>query len=285
MNDSVWQATRKELIQAYIDSKQAFFCFTRPYKSAQTFVFTVVSPEPAAPASTMAYAKLLKGQIVNWFDYGVGDSFPWAPGTANPTKIATDADTNLSRGRQTNGVEDFVIEGISSTAKGFRVAYADGTTVSTDVDVVSAFSGNLEIRDPAALMAPPQCDSPVNLEGVLFEALKPVCAIEFLWDQKNVLKIGTLDEIPEGGAKSFLHASGDPRTDNRYKVPEGYAWRKQGMKDCDFVVVGSVEDTVILPITLIATDGGATVEVPKYIYLDVVMRLHGMSIDGVGRNV
>lgn len=283
MNDHIWQRTRNELLSAYEQSGQPYFCFTRPYKSTQQFTFTVVSPLPAA-APTMAYAKLLP-QRVNWFDYGVGDAIPWAPGTANPTKIATDSDTNLSNGRHTNGVEDFVIEGMSASAKSFRVAYAAGTTVSTDVDVKSAFIGDLIIKDPAALMSPPQCDSPVNLEGVLFEALKPVCAVSFLWDTKNILKIGTLDEVPEGGAKSFLHASGDPRTDNRYKVPEGYAWRKTGLKDSDFVVIGEITDTVVIPISLIDPDGGAAVATPEFIYLDVEYRLHGLSIDGVGRNI
>lgn len=285
MNDSIWQRTRNELLAAYEASGAAYYCFTRPYKSSQQFTWEIVSPVPAG-AATIAYAILNKGQKVNWFDYGEGDTMPWAPGTTNPTKIATASDTNLSRGRQTNGVEDFVIESISSTSKGVRIAYPADTTDSTDVDVINAFIGNLGIKDPGALMSPPQVDSPFNLEGVLFEALKPVCAISFLWDQKNLLKIGTLDEIPEGGAKSFLHASGDPRTDNRYKVPEGYAWRKQGLKDCDFVVVGEITDTIVMPITLVPLDGTTTpVVAPSFLYNDVVMRLHGMSIDGVGRNV
>lgn len=284
MNDQIWQRTRNELLKAYEDSGAAYYCFTRPYKSAQPFVWEIVSPVPAG-AATMAYAVLNRGQKVNWFDYGEGEAMSWAPGTTNPTKIATASDTNLSRGRQTNGTEDFVIESISASCKGSRIAYAAGTTTSTDVDVINAFIGNFEVRDPGALMAPPQFDSPFNLEGVLFEAIKPVCAISFLWDQKNLLKIGTLDEIPEGGAKSFLHASGDPRTDNRYKVPEGYAWRKQGLKDCDFVVVGEITDTIVVPITLVTTDGAGAARVPELFYTDVVVRLHGMAIDGVTRNV
>jgi hypothetical protein len=282
--NSLWMRARNELLAAYDASGQPYYATTRPYKSTQVFTFTVVSPLPVG-AVTMAYAKLLKGQRVLWFDYGVGDAMPWAPGTVNPTKIATDADTNLSRGRQTNGVEDFVIEAMSATHKATRVAYASGTTVSTDVDVQNMFIGNLATMDPAALFAPPQVQSPFNLEDSLLDAIRGNCSIQFLWDSKSVLPIGTLDEIPEGGAKSFLRASGDPRTDNRYKVPEGYTWRKQGIKDCDFVVIGEIEDTVIVPISLVATDGGATIEVPQSIFVDLTFRLHGIAIDGVGRNV
>lgn len=286
--NSLWMRARNELLKAYDDSQQPYYATTRPYKSTQTFTFTVVSAQPSAGVVTMAYAKLLKGQRVNWFDYGVGAAFPWAPGTINPTKIATDADTNLSRGRQTNGVEDFVIEAISATHKDTRVAYASTVSAATnDNDVKDMFIGNIATMDPGALFAPPQVQSPFNLEDSLFDAVRGNCSINFLWDSKSTIPIGTLDEIPEGGAKSFLRASGDPRTDNRYKIPEGYLWRKQGVKDCDFVVVGEIEDTVIVPISLVATDGALSgaLPVPQFIYVDIAVRLHGIAIDGVGRNV
>ena len=110
---------------------------------------------------------------------------------------------------------------------------------------------------------------------------RPVCLPTWRLSRK----IGRLDEIPEGGAKSFLRASGDPRTDNRYKVPEGYLWRKQGQPDSEFVVIAVVEDDVVIPITLSTPDGGTTAEVPEFLYADMTIRLHGMAVRPIGQNV
>lgn len=282
--DQLWMRARDELLAAYHKSNQPYYATTKPYISSQTFVFDVVDALPAGGA-TMAYAVLRKGQEITFFDYGVGSQMPWAPGTANQTKTATDADTNLSQGRRTNGVDDYCIEAMSCTHKASRVAYPADTTAATDRDVIEAFIGNKIVMDPAASMMPAQVQSPFNLEDAISDAVRSVTSIAFEWDRERTIKIGRLDELPEGGAKSFLRASGDPRTDNRYKVPEGYLWRKQGQPDSEFVVIAVVEDTVVIPITLSAPDGGDTVEVPDFLYADFTIRLHGMAVRPIGQNV
>jgi hypothetical protein len=289
--DSLFQRARDELISTYDASGQPYYATTKPYKSTLSFVWTVVSPEPAAGPFTMAYAKLEQGQEIEWFSYGVGDAMAWAPGTINPTKIADESDTNLSKGRRTNGVDDFVIEGISATHKTNRIFYPDQggppvvpPTVSTDAEVLDAFRGNLPVVDPGGVLLPAQIGSPFNLEDEVFEAIKPQCAIEFEWDRSKVIKIGTLDEIPEGGAKSFLHASGDPRTDNRYKIPEGYLWRKQGRSDSEFVVRGTIERTLVMPIFLVTPDSGALTKLPAFFYTDISVRLHGLAVAEISQN-
>jgi len=284
MNDQLWMRARDELLAAYHASNQPYYATTKPYISSQTFVFDVVNALPAV-TPTIAYAVLRKGQEITFFDYGVGSQMPWAPGTANQTKTATDADTNLSQGRRTNGVDDYCIEALSCTHKASRVAYAPGTTAATDQSVIQAFIGNRIVMDPAASMMPAQVQSPFNLEDAISDAIRSVTSISFEWDRERIIKIGRLDEIPEGGAKSFLRASGDPRTDNRYKVPEGYLWRKQGQPDSEFVVIAVVEDDVVVPITLSAPDGGAANAVPLFLYADMTIRLHGMAIRPIGQNV
>jgi len=253
---------------------QPYEAKTKPYKSSQQFQYNVVDALPGS--AVMAHAILRVNFLVTWFSYKLGDALPYGPAGVN--RIAVESDTNLSKPRQTNGVEDMVIEGISATAKSLRVEYTTTIFTGTDPDDIAAYLGTRAIFDPASLMAPPQMFSPFNLEVPLFEAMKPITAIEFEWDRRRVEKIGTLDEIPEGGAKSFLRASGDPRTDNRYRIPEGYMWRREGQPDSEFIVRGTVAEAVVVPISLIATQGGSTLQKPNNLYLDVTVRLHGLAL-------
>lgn len=265
---------KTKLIQQYNAMNQPYEAKTKPYKSSQQFQFNIVDAFPGT--ATMAHAILRANTIVTWFAYKLGDTIPFGP--SGVTRVAVESDTNLSKPRQTNGVEDLVIEGISATCKSARVQYTTTIFTGTDPDDIAAYIGTRALYDPAALASPPQLWSPVNGEMVLFEAMKPLTAIEFEWDRRRVEKIGTLDEIPEGGAKSFLHASGDPRTDNRYRIPEGYLWRREGQPDSEFIVRGTVAEAVVVPISLIATQGGATLQTPQSLFIDVTIRLHGLAL-------
>ena len=275
MADPTFVTQKTKLITQYNALNQPYEAKTKPYKSSQQFIWNVVDPFPAV-TPTMAHAILRQNTQVTWFGYKLGDNIPF--GIPGVTRTALESDTNLSKPRQTNGVEDMVIEGISATCKSARVAYAAGVPAVTDVDDISAYAGGRAIYDPAALGTPPQLWSPFNSEMVLFEAMKPLTAIEFEWDRRRVEKIGTLDEIPEGGAKSFLHASGDPRTDNRYRIPEGYLWRREGMPDSEFITRGTVAEAVVVPISLVALIGGAVLIVPTQLFIDVTIRLHGLAL-------
>lgn len=291
--DVVTGATRRSLINEYADRKLVFRATTRPYKSRLPFRWTVVNAltPSGATTPTVAFAVLRSGQEQEFFSYGVGQSIPYTNGQ---TKISTDSDTNQSNARNTNGIEDFVIESISASCSGVRVEYpaADPSLVAlvaagvSDDDVFAAFRGLREIVDPGTLIAPPQATSPFNLEGALYEGLKPNCAIQFQWDRTGIIPIGTLDQIPEGGAKSYLHASGVPDTQNRYRVPEGYAWRQKARPDGDFVARANVTDAVVSPINLISLAGqSATVNaVPSFMYLDVELRVHGLGLSQIGMN-
>ena len=236
---------------------------------------------------TVAFAVLRSGQEREFFSFGVGTAVPFTNAT---TKIATDSDTNQSNSRNTNGIEDFVIESISASCSGVRVEYlaADAQVVAlglTDDDVIAAFRGGRELVDPGTLIAPPQATSPFNLEGALYEGLKSNCAIEFQWDRTGIIPIGTLDQIPEGGAKSYLHASGVPDTANRYRIPEGYAWRQKARPDGDFVTRATITDAVVCPLNLIPPAGvGSVNSVPAFLYSDVEIRVHGLGLSQIGQN-
>jgi hypothetical protein len=272
--DITFATQKTKLISQYNALNTNYEAKTKPYKSSQQFTWNVVDPFPAT--ATMAHAVLRLNFLVTWFGYKLGDNISYGP--PGVTRIAVESDTNLSKPRQTNGVEDMVIEGISATCKSARLDYSTTVFTGTDTDDIAAYLGGRPIYDPAALASPPQLWSPFNSEMVLFEAMKPMTAIEFEWDRRRVEKIGTLDEIPEGGAKSFLHSSGDPRTDNRYRIPEGYMWRREGMPDSEFIVRGTVAEAVVVPVSLIAPTAGATLIKPNNLYIDITIRLHGLAL-------
>jgi hypothetical protein len=123
---------------------------------------------------------------------------------------------------------------------------------------------------------------------VFGEAIFPKLAIQFTWDRRNIIPIGTLDQIPEGGAKSYLHAHGVPETMNRYKIPEGYIWRRADKPDGDFAVQGLVTDPVLIPINNIAfaasVDPANLVQATQ-IFVDIALRVHGLGLNQPGANV
>ena len=273
---------RERLLSEY--GKLPYFrATTRPYKSKLPFTWSVADARPVGGPFTTAFAILRSNQTREFFGYGLGAAIPVTT-TATKANGATEADTNMGDPRNTNGTEDMVIESISASSSGIRVQYSDTDTqvvalALTDPDVIAAFKGLRAIVDPGTMIAPPQATSPFNLEDALFEGLKSVASVKFQWDRSGFIPIGTLDQIPEGAARSFLRASGDPRTDNRYKVPEGYAWRRKSLSAADFICQVSIVDPVVCPINLIAPAGqGATASVPQNLYQDVIMRVHGIAL-------
>lgn len=272
---------RSELLAKYNAVQRNYRARTRPYKSTVAFQANVPASESfptGGGGATMGHAVFKKMQQVEWFGYKIGDSIPWGPAQGD-TRPALEDDTNLSTARHTNGNEDFVIEGISMTCRNLRGAYPEDTYTGTDPDVVNAYVGKAVMYDPAAIAFPPQLMSPFNLESTLWTAIAPLISIDFQWDRTDSIKIGTADEIPEGGAKSFLRAVGDPRNDNRYRVPEGYLWRKQGDPGAEFVVVGTLREACVLPVSFVGIMGSDTVETTLTdLFCDITARLHGLAL-------
>ncbi len=125
-------------------------------------------------------------------------------------------------------------------------------------------------------------------KDALMTAIAPHIQIAFEWDRQRVEKIGTLDQIPEGAAKSFLRANGSPQTSERYRIPEGYLWRRDGQTDSEFVVRGRLLRSVLIPMSGIlfptAVAGTPTGRAPAIIQLDILTRLHGLSCKPPSRN-
>ncbi len=294
MNEPLFQTQRKKVIDAYKAAGEPFTASTKPYKSTVSWQFTQAN---VITASSVTWLIARQGQSLAWFGYKIGDVVPGNQNLSTPYRAATEADTNLSKARTTNGAEDFVIEGMSATNPTLRISYAtaDGGTpgaavatggIITDADVARAVVAGNAIFDPGALYVPPQLQSPFNLENGLYRALAPHISLEFEWDRGRIVKIGTLEQLPEGAANSYLRSVGEPSTNDRYRIPEGYLWRREGQPDCEFVTRGTLTEPVCVPILNVAIPSSVTpaVSVIGLAMLDVVVRLHGLSVKLPSRN-
>jgi len=285
MSDSkLFLTQRKAMIAAYEEAGQPFSASTKPYKSTVSWQWTGVNP---LVTSTVGWLVCRQGQRLEWFGYKISDPLP---GAQAAYRSATEADTNVSKARTTNGAEDFVIEGISASHSRTRINMSAAGTAGTltDADVVSANVGTTVLVDPAAIYSPPQVFSPFNLEDMLYRAMAPIVAVEFEWDRSKVVKIGTLEQLPEGAANSYLRSSGEPSTNDRYRIPEGYLWRREGQPDSEFIVRGFTTEAIAAPYLMVSqpnnTTTPATAAAISTVWLDCLIRLHGLSVKLPTRN-
>lgn len=281
---------RKLLIDGYVAKGGAFVAQTKPYKSTATIMFDVVDAYGGPPA-TMAHAVAARQQEVRWFDFAQGQNvndplagrgFP-APGSW----------TNQGKASETNGNADMVIEGISVSYRPPRFIY-DPTADAPPSPLSSAYVKTMYfgigspgadpvpvvVVDPAALASPPQLGSPFNLEQAIAAAIAPSLYLLLQWNKEQTEYIGSADEIPEGGARSYLRANGQPRVDNRYKIPEGYLWRHPGEVDSQFNVLGRLGEGLVVPLNAIPlfAQTPADITLPTKIAVDIVMRVHGIQL-------
>jgi hypothetical protein len=286
--DLGFSTTREEILSMYAKEGK-FVATTKPYKSIQTILFDIVDPYPAA-APVMAHAVASRGQELRFFSYAIGEGV--TDKLSGRSFNAPGSWTNQGKASETNGATDMVIEGISCTYRPARFLYeaaqivvvpqpANASVRSMYLGIGSASSDLVPplVGDPAALASPPQVGSPFNLEQVFASVISQALSVSFQWDREKTDFIGTLEEIPTGSASSYLRASGEPRTDNRYKIPEGYAWRKAGQPDSTFNAVVRLEESVVIPISLVPLFGSAAPPVlPSKIAVDIIMRLHGLNV-------
>jgi hypothetical protein len=282
----IFSSQRRRLLEAYKGANQEVVAHTIPYHSTGVIPFEVVN-WTTTPSPGVAFAVCRRNTSIQFFTYGVGQQVNLG-GTGN--KRATEAETNQAQGGKTNGAQDFVIEGIGFHCRGARQQFTGASLVSidalvTDPDLELVINGDVPFYDPAAIMSPPQLQSPFNLEQGMFQALLGQSSVQLLFDRKRVEKIGTLDLLPQAGAQSYLRANGSPESTNRYCIPEGYLWRKDGQADCDLQIDVVVQNTLVVPIsgTTLWNTGPADVT-PTTIWLEVVMRLFGLAIDMPSQN-
>ncbi len=297
---TLFRTQRSKLIDLYAKTKTPFDATTFPYTSTRPLVFNIVAPQPAGAGKVMAHAVARAGQQLVFFSYGSGNGITDGFGGQYN---ATNSDTNQTSANETNGGQDYVIEGISATCRSRRIQWPAGTCAGapvpiTDADLIAAYEGNIPgnsqplpvpIGDPAALMSPPQVDNPLNLSDMLYAKVAPLLSLQFQFDRERLFVIGNLDQIPEGGASPLLFSNGDARTDNRYRIPEGFLWRAAGQTDSVFQAIATLTQPVVIPIQLGALFGGTAAPqdgfpVPLRIAIDIKMRVHGLSVKMPSQN-
>lgn len=264
----MFQTAREKLLRTYDKAKADYIANTMPLHSTRTIKFDVVSSDVP---NNIAYAVARENQVIPFFDYGIGDNINLGP----LSTTARECETNLAEGKSTNGSSDFVIEGVGFGCRGARVVTDHDTPV--DPDALDACQGEAVLFDPGAIIAPAQVHSPFNLENGMFQALLGYLSLEFEWDRSRVEKLGVVDLLPQAGAASYLRANGEPASDNRYRIPEGYIWRRDGQPDSEFVARCRLDRAVVIPLNISVYPGDVPIA-PSAIYLEVVMRLFGLNL-------
>ena len=277
MEPALFKTQRQRVLDLYAKAGQPFIASTQPYHSTRAIRFEIVEEDYT---NGIAWAVAAANQTLDFFTYGVGDRIVLA--NANNFQ-ATEAETNLAKGKSTNGASDYVIEGVGLHSRAMLVEYASGSSplavTPTNQCVIDAVTGQTPIIDPAAIIMPPQGQSPANLEEPLFQAITPFLSLEFEWDRKRVEKLGVCDILPQAGAASYLRTNGEPRSDNRYQIPEGYVWRRDGEPDGEFAARVRLQRCIACPINLRALVSSATTfKGPEDIHLELVIRLYGLEV-------
>lgn len=273
-------AAYERLIKQYEAAGDDFQITTRPYYSSGAFRFDVDSRFGALAGAQRLGLLARAGQTIDLFSYALNGS---VQGVGLGARSANEADTNIAEAQETND-EDFAIEGISATARGVRLDYAISDEFAVAFPNVS--EGMVEalteatapIYDPASLIVPPEVGSPLNLQDTLFEALKPYVTLTESWNRKGGDHYGTLDQVPEGGAKSYLNASGEPTHHNFFRMPEGKIWRREGAnQDTKYVLKAELQQDVYVIVTqpdVVESDDQGLGDLGQ-IWLDWKLRLHG----------
>lgn len=281
----IWKTQREKLLDAYGVEGEDYILSTMPYHSAASLEFEVVEGDVN---QGVAIAVARKGQEINFFDFGRNQRITMG---ADAQHKVTRADTNLTKANSTNGASDFVIEGIGLSCRAARIRYEtnefdwpiSGST-PTDTDVLNALAGKAPVIDSASLFMPPQVQSPFNLENAPFQAALPFMSLLLNFDENTIKPLGTLDMLPQAGAASYLRANGEPSAENVFRIDEGYVWRREGQTDGEFYASVKTEEPLVMPITLCHPPGSTTEVIPDSIYLDIVMRVFGIEVEGVSQN-
>lgn len=276
----MFKTQRERLIEAYESEEEDYVLSTMPYHSVASLELTVENAD-----TTNGVCSLVADvQDVSWFDFGRGrqNITLGADNNHKPNR----ADTNLSKSKSTNGASDFVVEGFGMHCRAARALIESSGWPGQDPSAheVAAQAGNLPVFDPAALLLPPQVHSPFNLEQGLYGCILPFISIVVQFDENTIKPLGTADLFPQAGAASYLRTSGEPTSDNRFRIDEGYIWRRDGQTDGEFHVQGRVEEPVVIWCNLVTPPGGETPVAPCTIWLDLVMRVYGVEVEGLGQN-
>lgn len=275
---------REAAIHAWEKDGKPYLITSLPYFSRAALTASVVDAN-ITPGVNTALA-VFAPQEVTFFNYAKAD-------TRQDLGIqATESDTNLSQRRETNSNSDFVIEAISGFMANAYVGYSQAVIDALPSPVANPFAqqyllGRLPGRDPGSIYRPAQVNSPFNLQQELQSQLGPHTSLTIRSDDNSIQQIANLGNIGQGSGASYLLANGEPSPENRFRIPEGIIWRREGAgSDTKITFTAKLTKTVVVPLSLVvppASGDGAGI-VPESIKADWQLNLHGIQLREGSRN-
>lgn len=296
MSDSgaptLFNTKRTDLIEMYSKNGAPFLATTRGVHSVRSIKFDVVDLDTGT--NTVGYLVARKGQVINFFNYGLNDSIELS-GDANHR--VNEADTSLTKGSRVPASADLAIEWIVMHPRAIKTQYtaasgapyfpdftASTATIVND-PVLQALVGQAAILDPFGVVVPANVGSSATLQHVLYQAIAPHLTCRFEWDNADrTEKMGTCDQFVEGGGASYLNANGEPSVNNRFRVPEGFLWARESQPASELQVVVKLENDVVIPYTPVAAPISGTHTVLEAMYCEILMRVGGILLRVPGSN-
>ncbi len=249
---ALFRTKRSELLALYAKNGVPFLATTRGLHSVRSIRFDVLN---LAVGGEIGYLVARAGQELDFFNYGQGNQIELA---GSPNFRATEAETSLTTARRTTASADLSVEWITMGARGIKAQYTPAAstplfpdfvaTVDPQPEVLQMLQGQANLADPFALVAPAEIGSSATLEQVMYSCIAPHLTLRFEWDNADrTEKMGTCDQFVEGGGQSYLHANGEPSVNNRFRIPEGFLWAREGQPAGDMHVVATLRNNVVIP--------------------------------------
>lgn len=289
---TLFNTKRQDLLSLYGQNKVPFLATTRGLHSVRSIQFDVIDLDLAT--STVGYLVARKGQVIAFFNYGLNDSIELA---ADPNHRANESDTCLTKGSRTTAAADLSIEWITMHPRAIKIQYAPQAaaplypdfTISTQLPnidpVIAALGGTVPILDPFGIVVPADVGSSATLQHVLYQAIAPHLTCKFEWDNADrTEKMGTCDQFVEGGGASYLNSNGSPDVNNKYRIPEGFIWAREGQPAGELQVICKLENDVVIPYTPPAAPITGTHQIATHAYVEILMRVGGLLLRVPGSN-
>src|SRR5512136_5090 len=289
MVQSLNNTKRTEVLNMYEKNGQPFLATTRGLQSTRSIQFDVLD---LGAGGAVGYLVARRGQSIKFFDYGQNDSIVLS---GNQNHRASEADTSLTRGSRTTVSADLLIEWITMAPRANKLQYQIASpnqfpdfvagVIPANDPMLAAFQGQHPISDPFGVVVPADVGASATLESVLFHAIAPFLTCRFEWDNADrTEKMGTVDQFTQGGGASFLHANGNPDVANRFRVPEGFIWAREGQPASEMQVVCTLQDDVVVPYTPVAGPLTGTHTPLVAAWCEIVMRVGGLLVRVPGSN-
>lgn len=282
----LFQTKRSELLAMYEKNGVPFLATTRGLHSVRSLKFEVASVDANG---VIGWLVAKKGQVCNFFNYGIGDAIELA---GEASHRASEGDTSLTKGSRTTASADLSIEWITMHPRSIKVQYAAASLSAllpaATTELTAALLGAAPIVDPFSMAVPSAVGSSATLQHVLYGAVAPCLTCRFEWDNADrTEKMGTCDQFVEGGGASYLYANGEPSVNNRFRIPEGFLWAREGQPASELQVICTLQNDIVIPYTPVANLLGAPPAAPptmNAVYVEIMMRLGGMLLRVPGSN-